>query len=48
VVPVRYTHSHNGIVNRQDFDQAVELVVAMLVQMDAKTVQELRDFAPAQ
>ncbi len=47
VVPVRYTHSHNGIVNRQDFDQAVELVVAMLVQMDAKTVQELRDFAPA-
>ena len=48
VVPVRYTHSHNGIVNRQDFDQAVELVVAMLVQMDAKTVQELRDFAPVQ
>ena len=47
VVPVRYTHSHNGIVNRQDFDQAVELVVAMLVQMDAKTVQELRDFSPA-
>ncbi len=48
VVPVRYTHSHNGIVNRQDFDQAVELVVAMLVQMDAKTVAELRDFAPVQ
>jgi endoglucanase len=47
VVPVRYTHSHNGIVNRQDFDQAVELVVAMLVQLDAKTVQELRDFSPA-
>ncbi|MCU1248593.1 MAG: Cellulase [Edaphobacter sp.] len=46
VVPVRYTHSHNGIVNRQDFDQTVELVVAMLVQMDAKTVQELRDFTP--
>jgi putative aminopeptidase FrvX len=47
VVPVRYTHSHNGIVNRQDFDQTVELVVQMLVQMDAKTVQELRDFSPA-
>ena len=46
VVPVRYTHSHNGIVNRQDFDQMVELVVGMLVQMDAKTVEELRDFAP--
>jgi putative aminopeptidase FrvX len=47
VVPVRYTHSHNGIVNRQDFDQTVELVVQMLVQMDAKTVEELRDFSPA-
>ncbi len=46
VVPVRYTHSHNGIVNRQDFDQTVELVVQMLVQMDAKTVEELRDFSP--
>jgi endoglucanase len=46
VVPVRYTHSHNGIVNRQDFDQVVELVVAMLVQMDAETVRQLRDFAP--
>ena len=47
VVPVRYTHSHNGIVNRQDFDQTVELVVQMLVQMDAKAVDELRDFSPA-
>ncbi len=46
VVPVRYTHSHNGIINRQDFDQTVDLVVAMLVQMDAKTVEALRDFAP--
>ncbi len=46
VVPVRYTHSHNGIVNRQDFDQVVDLVVAMLVQMDAETVRQLRDFTP--
>lgn len=47
VVPVRYTHSHNGIVNRLDFDQTVDLVVGMLVGMDAKTVEGLRDFAPA-
>ncbi len=46
VVPVRFTHSHNGIVNRQDFDQMVELVVAMVTHMDAKTVEELRDFTP--
>jgi endoglucanase len=47
VVPVRYTHAHNGVVNRQDFDQMVDLVVAMLVQLDAKAVAQLRDFAPA-
>ena len=46
VVPVRYTHSHNGIVNRKDFDQTVELLVGMLEGMDAKTVEELRSFAP--
>ena len=46
VVPVRYTHSHNGIVNRRDFDQAVELLVGMLTGMDAKTVEGLRSFAP--
>jgi putative aminopeptidase FrvX len=46
VVPVRYTHSHNGIVNRQDFDQMVDLLVGMLVAMDVKTVEGLRDFAP--
>ena len=47
VVPVRFTHSHNGIVNRQDFDQTVDLVVAMLLGMDQQTVTALRDFAPA-
>ena len=47
VVPVRYTHSHNGIVNRRDFDQMVELLVGMLVTMDATTVEGLRSFAPA-
>ncbi len=46
VVPVRYTHAHNGIVNRGDFDQMVDLVVALLVQLDQKTVDGLRDFTP--
>jgi endoglucanase len=44
VVPVRFTHSHNGIMNRQDFDQTVELVVALLTKLDAKAVAELRAF----
>ncbi len=46
VVPVRYTHSHNGIVNRRDFDQMVDLLVKLLVKLDAQTVEGLRDFAP--
>ncbi|HEX8785874.1 MAG TPA: M42 family metallopeptidase [Telluria sp.] len=46
VVPVRYTHAHNGIMNRQDFDQMVELVVAMLKKLDAGEVKRIRDFAP--
>ena len=46
VVPVRYTHAHNGIMNRDDFDKMVDLVVAILQSLDAKTVAALRDFAP--
>jgi endoglucanase len=46
VVPVRYTHAHNGIMNRQDFDQMVDLVVSMLKKLDAAEVRRIRDFAP--
>jgi endoglucanase len=45
VVPVRYTHSHNGIMNRRDFDQMVDLLVAMLQKLDAAAVAKIRDFA---
>jgi endoglucanase len=47
LVPVRYTHAHNGVVNRQDFDRTVDLMVALLQKLDAKTVAAIRDFAPA-
>jgi endoglucanase len=46
VVPVRYTHAHNGILNRRDFDQTVDLVVSMLKKLDAGEVRRIRDFAP--
>ena len=46
VVPARYTHAHNGIVDRADFDQTVELVVALIARLDAPTVARLRDFSP--
>ena len=46
VVPVRYTHSHNGIINRRDFDQMVDLLVGILQKLDAPAVKRLRDFTP--
>ncbi|MDQ2892452.1 MAG: M42 family metallopeptidase [Pseudomonadota bacterium] len=46
VVPARYTHAHNGVIDRGDFDGMVDLVVALIKRMDEKTVAELRDFAP--
>jgi putative aminopeptidase FrvX len=46
VVPVRFTHSHNGIMNRGDFDHMVNLLVAILQGLDAKVVGNLRDFTP--
>lgn len=46
VVPIRYTHSHNGIMNRRDFDQMVDLLVAVLQKLDGAAVAKIRDFAP--
>jgi putative aminopeptidase FrvX len=46
VVPARYTHAHNGVIDRADFDGMVDLVVAMIQKLDAPTVARLRDFTP--
>lgn len=46
VVPARYTHVHNGIINRRDFDRTVDLVVALIQTLDIETVRSLKDFSP--
>lgn len=46
VVPVRYTHAHNGIVNRGDFDKTVDLMVDLLQKLDGPAVERIRDFTP--
>lgn len=46
VVPVRYTHAHNGVMDRADFDRMVDLVVALIQKIDAHEAAHLRDFAP--
>jgi putative aminopeptidase FrvX len=46
VVPARYTHAHNGVIDRADFDRTVDLVVALIKRLDAGTVARLKDFTP--
>jgi endoglucanase len=44
LVPTRSTHTHNGIIDRHDFDQTVDLLVAMLQKLDAGTVAKIKSF----
>jgi endoglucanase len=43
-VPTRYLHSHSGIIQRSDFDRAVDLLVAVLQRLDADEAERLRSF----
>ena len=48
VVPVRYTHAHNGVINRKDFDRMVDLIVAVIQRLDHATVARIQDFSTPQ
>ena len=41
-VPVRYIHTHAAILNRQDFDNAAKLLVAVVKRLDAERVNQLK------
>lgn len=41
-VPVRYIHTHAAIMHRDDFDQAVKLLVAVIKRLDAEMVRQLK------
>jgi endoglucanase len=41
-IPARYIHSAASIVNRDDFDSATRLLVALINRLDADTVAELK------
>ena len=43
-VPTRYLHSHIGILSRKDFDRAVDLLVAVLLALDQKAVEQIKTF----
>jgi endoglucanase len=40
-VPARHIHSHSSIIHRDDYDQAVKLIVALVNRLDKTTVAEL-------
>ncbi|MBU1878937.1 MAG: M42 family metallopeptidase [Chloroflexi bacterium] len=40
-VPARHIHSHASIIHRQDYDQALQLLVAVVTKLDAETVRGL-------
>jgi endoglucanase len=40
-VPTRHIHSHNAMICREDYDQALALVVALVKKLDAETVAGL-------
>ena len=41
-IPVRYIHTHTAIMHRRDFDQAAQLMVALVQRLDAATVARLK------
>ncbi|MEW5933878.1 MAG: M42 family metallopeptidase [Bacillota bacterium] len=40
-VPARYIHSHTGIIDREDFEKAVQLLLAVIGRLDEGTVASL-------
>lgn len=41
-VPTRYIHSHVGIIHRDDFDNAVKLMVEVIKRLDAAAVSAIK------
>jgi putative aminopeptidase FrvX len=41
-VPVRYIHTNHAIMHRRDFDQAANLLVALMKRLDGETVARLK------
>jgi endoglucanase len=40
-VPARHIHSHSSILHREDYENAVQLLVALVKRLDAATVKSL-------
>jgi endoglucanase len=40
-VPARHIHSHNGLISRIDYDNALRLIIALIEKLDAPSVDAL-------
>lgn len=40
-VPSRYIHSHSSVINRQDFDNLVEILTEVVLRLDEDTVNQI-------
>jgi endoglucanase len=43
-VATRYLHSHNSVIDRSDLDRAIDFLVKVLTQLDARKVAEIAAF----
>ena len=43
-VPVRYAHSHAGIISLDDYEHTRQLLLALLKRLDGKTVAQFTDY----
>lgn len=42
-IPARHIHSHSAIIHRDDYDNAVKLVTAVVAKLDKNTVQQFTE-----
>jgi endoglucanase len=40
-VPTRHIHSHSGIIHRDDFEKTLQIVIALIQKLDARTSEDL-------
>jgi endoglucanase len=43
-VPTRYLHSHNGVIHRNDFDNAIALIIEVIKRLDRIEVDRISKF----
>lgn len=43
-IPTRYIHTHAGIINLDDYEYIIDLLVKLIMRLDEKTVEEIKNY----